>query len=395
MNETVQVTGLGAVCATGKNVPECMETMYAGQRNPQAPQLFNVDMKDPFPVFEVQCPLPFDEDPDVIRSNRLLFKAVQEALSMADLNLSEQKNTRIGVCLGTTVACTLNNETYYRSYRKGELPDSGCIKIYLKNNPALFLAKQLGCSGPVSTVTNACSSGTDAIGMAMQWLMQDRCDIVIAGGTDELCRTSYLGFASLQVTSPLPCRPFDAERRGLNLGEGAGVIIMEKKEVVERRNAKALAHICGYGTCTDAYHLTAPHPDGTGLRKALASAFKQAEEKYQDVSFINAHGTSTITNDQVEGSVLRDIFGKNIQVVSTKSYTGHTLGAAGGLEIVFTIGSLLDGKIPGTAGFHTFDPKCGLEPVKETIPIQGNTALSTSLAFGGINSALLVKRAAQ
>ena len=392
MNETVQVTGLGAVCATGKNVPECMETMYAGQRNPQAPQLFNVDMKDPFPVFEVQCPLPFDEDPGIVRSNRLLFKAVQEALSMANLNLSEQKNTRIGVCLGTTVACTLNNEPYYRSYRKEELPDSSSIITYLKNNPALFLARQLKCNGPVLTVTNACSSGTDAIGMAMQWLLQDRCDIVIAGGTDELCRTSYLGFASLQVTSPLPCRPFDAERRGLNLGEGAGVLIMEKKETVEKRNAKVLAYLCGYGTCADAYHMTAPHPDGIGLRKALSFVFRQAGKKYEDISFINTHGTSTIANDQVEGSVLCDIFGKNIPIVSTKAYTGHTLGAAGGLETVFTICSLLDEKIPGTAGFQTFDPKCGIEPANETMPVHGNIALSTSLAFGGINSAVLIKR---
>jgi len=393
MNENVQVTGLGAICAAGNDVFECMETMYAGHRKPQAPQLFKVDMENPLPVFEVQYPLPFDEDPEVNRSNRLLIKAVQEGLSMADIKVPEHKNVRIGVCLGTTVACTLNNEPYYRSYRKGELPDSSGIKTFLKNNPALFLANYLKCSGPALTVTNACSSGTDAIGIAMQWLLQDRCDIVIAGGTDELCRTSYLGFISLQVTSPLPCRPFDAERRGLNLGEGAGVVIMEKKETAKRRNAKALAYICGYGTCTDAYHLTAPHPEGIGLRKALASVFKQTGEKHKDISFINAHGTSTINNDQVEGSVLCDIFGKNIPVVSTKSYTGHTLGAAGGLEAVFTIGSLLDGKIPGTAGFQTFDPKCGLEPVKETILIKGNTALSTSLAFGGINSALLVKRA--
>jgi len=335
--------------------------------------------------------LPFDDDPDIIRSNRLLFKAAREALVMADLDLSDLKHIRMGICLGTTVACTLNNETYYRSFRKGECPDFSSIRTYLNNNPAMFLANRLSCSGPFSTVTNACSSGTDAIGMAMQWLMQDQCDAVIAGGTDELCRTSYLGFASLQVTSPLPCRPFDADRKGLNLGEGAGVVIMEKKQAVARRNGRALAEISGYGTCADAYHLTAPHPDGTGLRKAIASVFKQSGESVRNVSFINAHGTSTVSNDQVEGRVLSDLFGKNIKVVSTKSYTGHTLGAAGGLEAVFAISSLLDGKLPGTAGFFNFDPECGLEPVKETVPIQGNTALSVSLAFGGINSAVLVK----
>lgn len=391
MNMGIQVTGLGAVCAAGTDAPECMETMYAGLRNPQAPALFHVHMEDPFPVFEVQGSLPHDNDPGIIRSNRLLLKAVQEALTMADLSISEPNDTRIGVCLGTTVACTLNNESYYRSYRNGELPDSGGIQTYLNNNPALFIAQLLECSGPVSTITNACSSGTDAIGMAMHWLMQDRCDIVIAGGTDELCRTSYLGFVSLQVTSPLPCRPFDAERKGLNLGEGAGVVVMEKSKSAIRRNVKPLANICGYGTCSDAYHLTAPHPKGTGLRKALNLALKEAGVTCRNISFINAHGTSTINNDQVEGTVICDLFGRDTPVVSTKAYTGHTLGAAGGLEIVFTICSLLDGKIPGTAGFRQFDPKCGIEPIRETMPIQGDTALSISLAFGGINSAVVVK----
>ncbi len=391
MNSRVQVTGLGVINSAGEDLQECMQTMYAGKRNPQAPALFKVDVQEPFPVFEVNCDLPFADDPGVTRSSRLLVKAVKEALDMAKLDVSKQKSAFIGVCLGTTVACTLNNEPYYRSYRKGETPDFSGIEPYLKNNPALFLAKRLGCSGPVSTVVNACSSGTDAIGIAMQWLMQGLCDIVIAGGTDELCRTTYLGFASLQVVSPQPCRPFDAERRGLNLGEGAGIVIMEREEFALKRGAEVLASICGYGTCVDAYHITAPHPHGTGLRKAIDFALRQARLDYQDISFINAHGTSTVNNDQVEGNVICDLFGKDLPVVSTKAYTGHTLGAAGALEAVFTICSLLDAKLPGTAGFQTYDPRCGLEPVKRTIPVQTKAALSISLAFGGTNSAVLIK----
>jgi 3-oxoacyl-(acyl-carrier-protein) synthase len=394
MSSGVQVTGLGVVSSAGEDMLECMQTMCAGKRDPQAPALFEVDIEEPFPVFEVNCDLPYADNPGIIRSNRLLFKAVEEALNNAKLDVPRQKKARIGVCLGTTVACTLNNEPYYRSYRKGETPDFSGIEPYLKNNPALFLSKRLGCNGPVATIANACSSGTDAIGTAMHWLMQDLCDVVIAGGTDELCRTSYLGFASLQVMSPQPCRPFDAERRGLNLGEGAGIVIMEREKYALKRDAEVLANICGYGTCLDAYHITAPHPKGTGLRKAIDFAFRQARLDYQDISFINAHGTSTITNDQVEGNVICDLFGKDIPVVSTKAYTGHTLGAAGGLEAAFTICSLLDAKLPGTAGFKTFDPKCGLEPVTKTMSVQKGPALSLSLAFGGTNSALLIKGAA-
>lgn len=393
MNSRVMVTGLGVVSAAGEDVKECMRTMYAGKRNPQAPALFKVDIEEPLPVFEVTCDLPYADNPAVIRSNRLLFKAVEEALNNAKLDVSRQREACIGICLGTTVACTLNNEAYYRSYRKGETPDFSGVEPYLKNNPALFLAKQLGCNGPVSTIANACSSGTDAIGTAFHWLMQGLCDIVIAGGTDELCRTTYLGFSSLQVMSPQPCRPFDANRRGLNLGEGAGILILEREDVSLKRGAEALAGIYGYGTCVDAYHITAPHPEGAGLKKALAFALKQADVDYHDISFINAHGTSTINNDQVEGNVICNIFGKNIPVTSTKSYTGHTLGAAGAIEAAFTVCSLLDEKMPGTAGFETFDPKCGLEPVHKTVTVQKKAALSISLAFGGTNSVLLIKGA--
>ncbi len=393
MNSRVQVTGLGVVSSAGEDVKECMRTMYSGKRNPRAPALFKVDVEEPLPVFEVTCDLPYADNPAVIRSNRLLLKAVEEALNDAKLDVSRQREACIGVCLGTTVACTLNNEAYYRSYRKGETPDFTGIEPYLKNNPALFLSKQLGCNGPVSTIANACSSGTDAIGTAFQWLMQGLCDIVIAGGTDELCRTTYLGFASLQVMSPQPCRPFDANRRGLNLGEGAGILILEREDFALKRGVEALAGIYGYGTCVDAYHITAPHPEGEGLRKALEFTLKQANIDYHDISFINAHGTSTINNDQVEGNVICNIFGKNIPVTSTKSYTGHTLGAAGAMEAVFTICSLLDAKMPGTAGFETYDPKCGLEPAQKTVTVQKKAALSISLAFGGTNSVLLIKGA--
>jgi len=391
MKSRVQVTGLGVVSSAGEDVQECMRTMYAGNRNPQAPALFEVDIEKPSPVFEVTCDLPDADNSTITRSNRLLLKAVAEALNNAKLDVSRQREACIGVCLGTTVACTLNNESYYRSYRKGETPDFNSIESYLKNNPALFLSERLGCNGPVATIANACSSGTDAIGTALQWLIQGLCDVVIAGGTDELCRTTYLGFASLQVMSPQPCRPFDAERRGMNLGEGAGIVILEREEFAFKRGADALARMRGYGTYVDAYHPTAPHPEGVGLRKALDFAFKQAGLDPEAISFINAHGTSTINNDQVEGNVICDIFGKNIPVTSTKSYTGHTLGAAGSMEAAFAICSLLDAKMPGTAGFQNFDPQCGLEPARETVPVQKRAALSISLAFGGTNSVLLIE----
>ncbi|MCF8068339.1 MAG: beta-ketoacyl-[acyl-carrier-protein] synthase family protein [Desulfobacterales bacterium] len=393
MKAKVGITGLGAVSAAGNCVQENMDSMLSGLRNPHPPTLFKVDMNSPFPVFEVETELPVIENRTITRSNRLLLCAVHEALAQASLDTEKLQNARTGICLGTTVACTLNNEPYYRAYRNNEMPGFSSIDVYLNNNPSLFLSAHLGTTGPVSTIANACSSATDAIGSAMWWLKNDLCDVVITGGTDELCRTTYLGFSSLMVMSPEPCRPFDADRTGLNLGEGAGILILERENFSKTRGVKILSEISGYGTCSDAYHMTAPHPGGMGLRRAIDTAFKNSDLTPSDISFINAHGTATKNNDQVEGSVLHDLF-ESVPVVSTKAYTGHTLGAAGGLEAVFTTISLMSGKIPGTAGFETADPECALKPTKTSLSVHKKAAISTSLAFGGTNSALLFRGSA-
>lgn len=384
----VSVTGIGCICAAGDSVKSAMDSMYSAVRNPATPKRIQTKLEVEYPVFEVASEISVT-DPTATRTSLLTLHAVKEALTQSNLDEKEMQKWRVGVCLGTTVGCTLNNEPFYRDYKAHINPDLSAIDRYLGNNPALYIADKFKCKGPTATIANACSSGTDAIGLAKSWLENDLCDIVIAGGADELSRITYLGFISLLISSTEACQPFDKNRKGLNLGEGAGIIIMEKPEVVKARSSKTQANIVGYATFADAYHPTAPHPEGIGLTRAIHQALTQAKITLDQIGFINAHGTSTQNNDEVEGSTIVRIFSDKIPTVSTKGYTGHTLGAAGGIETVFAIQGLLDQKLPATPGFEDFDPVCGITPTTSNTNVSAEFALSNSLAFGGNNSALI------
>jgi len=241
---------------------------------------------------------------------------------------------------------------------------------------------------------NACSSGTDALGVAASWLRAGLCDAAIVGGADELNQVPLAGFWSLGVMSSEPCTPFDDNRCGLNLGEGAGVIVLESYDHANARGVKPTIELAGFGAGCDAHHLTAPHPQGRGLRSAIQAALAQADITAEQVAFVNAHGTATLDNDRGEGAVLESIFGNCFPFLSTKGYTGHTLGAAGGLEAVFTVLGLRERWIPASTGFSTQAHDIPIAPVRETTPVDGNYAMSTSLAFGGNNAAALFRRCA-
>ena len=191
-----------------------------------------------------------------------------------------------------------------------------------------------------------------------------------------------------------PCAPFDRDRAGLNLGEGAGVLILESEEHLRRRGGKASFEVAGFGSACDAHHLTAPHPEGRGLEAAICAALKQAGVDASDVCFINAHGTATQDNDRAEAKVIARVFDARVPFLSTKGYTGHTLGAAGGLEAAFTLLGLREGWIPANAGFANASEDIPVTPVKRVSDITGRYALSTSLAFGGNNAAVLIGRRA-
>lgn len=385
------VTGMGCLCAAGANLNECMDSVFAGRRAPIAPTRFTSDHATDYPVFEIpQSKLSFSSNrqPDIMLTARLALAATQEALENSGWNVNMLQHKRVGVCIGTTVGSAMNNEAFYHDYRKGQHPDMDAINIFLNSNPARAIAREYDLTGPCQTVVNACSSGTDAIGLGASWIRSNICDAVIAGGADELCRVTYNGFISLMITDDSPCRPFDASRKGLNLGEGAAVLLLESEELCRSRKGLVRASVLGYGSGCDAYHLTAPAPDGKGLKQALSAAMAAAKLKIGDLAFINAHGTGTSDNDRVESIVLNELL-PGVPFLSTKGYTGHALGAAGAIEAAFTAACLEAGKIPASAGFATRDPDLAITPVQQETPVNGTMAITQSLAFGGNNAAVI------
>ena len=399
------VTGYGAITALGENCQAAFANMADGL-------ICNVVMGGKFfpkgftaPCFQVPSVAPDvgrskldDRIATTIISNRtvlLTLLAVAEGLHRAGLSLDELQGKRVGVVLGTTVGCTFHNEQYYIKWRDGENPTPEPLLAYLSSNLADKVKELLGVVGPSLVITNACASGTDAIGIAKTWLENDKCDVAIAGGADELSRVACHGFKSLMLYSEKSCTPFDEKRQGLNLGEGAGILIMEQQITAEGRGQEILGRVRGYGVAGDAYHPTAPHPEGRGLQCAINGALQESGLVAYDIYLINAHGTGTPANDLAETNAISaaGFDPEKVPVVSTKGFTGHTLGAAGGVEAVYTLMALNEGRVLGTGGCHTIDPKI-IYPVvaeSEIRLLSGNIGMSQSLAFGGSNSALILE----
>ncbi len=385
----VVISGIGIISAAGFNLEQNLDAIKNGKRNAGPASVFSTIL--PYPVFEVKS-LPEKLEKEEMRTQSLAFAALKEALDDAGLQ-APLSGFRTGVCLGTTVASQLNDIAFYTAFRKSGSADLKPVDLFLSGNLAESVACSVNASGPSITVVNACSSGTDAIGIALSWLKSGLCDIAITGGADEISRVPLCGFGSLGILSNSLCAPFDKNRSGLNLGEGAGILIIEREDFYIKRCGKPSLYLTGYGSFADAYHLTAPRPDGTGLESAIRKALSDAGVLPADICFVNAHGTGTTDNDKVEGSVLSRVFGNKIKFLSTKGYTGHTLGGAGGIEAAYTAAALKEGWIPASAGFACRDDEISISPVTENTAINGSFAVSTSLAFGGNNAAIVIERA--
>jgi 3-oxoacyl-[acyl-carrier-protein] synthase II len=263
---------------------------------------------------------------------------------------------------------------------------------------AAVVAQGLGLFGPRETVSTACSSSALAIAMAGDAIRRGDTQVAIALGTDGLCRLTYAGFDALQALDPEPCRPFDAERRGLSLGEGAGALVLESVDHARARGVRPRALLLGHATTSDAHHVTAPHPEGAGARAALDDALAAADVRPALVDYVNAHGSGTRQNDAVEVGVLRAVFGERlvqIPVSSSKSQLGHCLGAAGALEAVVTVLALDEGIVPATVTLGRPDPEWA---DLDLVPRAGrrarlDVAVTSSYGFGGHNVSLVLGRA--
>ncbi|MDA3971953.1 MAG: beta-ketoacyl-[acyl-carrier-protein] synthase family protein [Desulfobulbaceae bacterium] len=399
MAHSICVTGLGCCSSAGKNLHQSWINLCDNRcpppHQPSFPTVHNA------PVFSIH---PSWSAPDVSQfagqittplnpTTLFCLSAIRDALAMAGLSPESLPSKRVAIVLGTTVRCHFHNNDYYRNWKQGNVQDQGPMDCYLNDNLATMTQQILATHGPATVITNACASGTDAIGIGRNMLLADQCDIVIAGGADELSPLAYHGFASLLLCSESPCRPFDVNRGGLNLGEGAGIMILEHEESARKRGIRHCGWIRGYGAGSDGYHPTAPHPEARGLIRAVSTALKDGGITSADISFINGHGTGTRANDRAETIGLKTVHLDQCPLVSTKGVTGHTLGGAGGIEAVLTMQALQEGYSPGTIGCIEVDPELVVTPcnAEEGSTLAGSVGMSQSLAFGGGNSALIIE----
>ena len=324
----------------------------------------------------------------------MLLLAAHEAWTQAGWNAPEN----LPVVLGTTSGEMSLGEKYLRQavqfpHDKKKQPTR--VVHYQVQQQGLDLCNAFGFCGPITTISNACASGANAIGHAFEMLRRGRAEKVLTGGYDALCHLTFAGFDSLQALSPTPCRPFDAQRDGLTLGEGAAVLTLETLEHAKNRGAEILGEIIGYGATTDTHHLTQPHPEGNAAVAAMTAACACAKISPEQIDYVNAHGTATPQNDATESAAINRWAGaraKDLPVSSTKSGIGHLLGAAGAVEAVVCLMALRGQFLPPQISTGKIDPACNFQIVREPVDKKIEIALSNSFGFGGANASLIFRR---
>ena len=391
------VTGFAHLSCAGSTDAEAL-SLFHGERPPETPRpachVINSSISDP--VFYLDS---FHNAPDEPRTLAMIRATVARALDAAGLTPDMLRDSITGCVVGTTIAQQFTDTAYYARLRENpDTEENAPVERFLNSNPAEAIARDCGLTGPVHTVSNACSSGADAVSIAALCLLSGQCERMIVAGADELHRTPVAGFHVLGVTSPFPCRPFDSARAGLNLGEGAGVVILESPDCSQKRGRKPEFALRGFGMSCDASHITAPDVTGGGMKRAFRDALVRAGLMFGDVAFINAHGTGTVLNDQCEAAAFAGLAEETglpaPPFFSTKRFTGHTLGAAGTLEFIFTMLMLRDGFVPASPGCKTPDPALACAPLTSQLNLPSGTrfAASTSLAFGGADAVLIAER---
>ncbi|MBT3191329.1 MAG: hypothetical protein HN341_02115 [Verrucomicrobia bacterium] len=389
------VTGMGIVCASGSNKDAVWSSLMAGIPATRPLTILSSTRHGDAPVGEIR------EDLDTLcgkrlrgsRSDKLAYAAAIQALSQAGFSEGTVGDIgpRAGVVMGCTVGGELGTERVLANLMQRDIRRFGPLRYHECASSADLCATSFGCFGPTTTVSTACSGGAMAIAVAGEMVRDGVADLVIAGGSDSLCRLTVDGFGSLFLLDVDGTKPFDRDRAGINLGEGAGIVVIESRESAERRGASVLAVLSGWGTSCDAFHATAPESEGKGAELAMTKALHAAELQPEAISHINAHGTGTRDNDQVESRAIKRIFGSAIPpVLSTKGLFGHTLAASGAIDAVISIESLSRGGPPQSVGFREVDPEIGLAPVQESGSARQDHVLSNAFGFGGNNVSLIL-----
>ena len=408
--EKIVITGLGAVTPNGNNVDEYWANLISGvsgigpityfdssnHRVKIAGQLTDFDPETILDAKEIRKLDPFSV---------YALVATEEAIKMSGLDNNQFNPDRIGVTIGTGVGGiqTLEDQQRVIDQKGARRVSPQFVPKMIANIAGGHLSMRWNLKGPNQTVTSACASATDAIGMAMRLILAGDADAMVTGGTEaSITGLTIAGFANMRALSQSnenptsASRPFDKDRNGFVLGEGSGMIVIETESHAKKRGANILAELAGYGSTDDAFHITQPSEGGMGALKAMERAVKDANLNLEDIDYINAHGTSTPFNDKNESAAISHLFkdhSKELRVSSTKSMTGHLLGAAGGIEAVASVKTIMHQMIAPTINYDTPDPECNLNYVPNTAQdSQVNAILSNTFGFGGHNAVVCIRK---
>jgi 3-oxoacyl-[acyl-carrier-protein] synthase II len=408
----VVITGLGLVCGVGNTAPEVWQQVIAGVSGMGPIQGFDTtDFSVNFAA-EVKNfdPLNFVDKKEARKMGRFIhfaFAATQEALTQSGLQISEENAERVGVFIGSGIGGFEIIEREHSNLLQGgpRKISPFFIPAAIVNMAAGQLSIRYGAKGPISATATACATSANSIGDSVRMIMHGDADAMIAGGSEAaVTPLSVGGFASMRALSTRndeptkASRPFDKDRDGFVIGEGAGILIVEELEFAKARGAKILAEVIGYGMSADAYHMTGIAPEGQGAQRSMRAALKDAGLKPEEVGYINAHATSTPAGDGNESRAIELVFGEHatshkLKISGTKSMTGHLLGGAGGLEAGITVLALQHQMLPPTINLDNVDPECKLDYVpNKAIPHSFDIGLSNSFGFGGINATLIMRR---
>ncbi len=409
-NKRVVITGMGVVSPVGIGLDEFWSALTAGISGIGTITKFDPSEYNSKIAGEVKNfnPTDYIEKKEARRMDKFAQFAVAAtdmAIKDAGLDLEKEKRERIGVIIGSGIGGmeTLWEQAQVLLNRGPGRVSPFFVPMMIANMGAGQMAITYGLRGPNITSVTACASSNNAIGDAYKLLQRGDADVMITGGTEApIIPLSIAGFCSMKALSTRneepqkASRPFDANRDGFVMGEGAGILILETLEHALERGAEIYAEVVGYGSTCDAYHITAPDPEGAGAARAIKMALEDADLSIEEVDYINAHGTSTPLNDKLETMAIKRVFGDyayNIPISSTKSMTGHLLGAAGGVEAVACVQTIASGVIHPTINYETPDPECDLDYVpNEARKKDVRVALSNSLGFGGHNVTIVFKK---
>jgi 3-oxoacyl-(acyl-carrier-protein) synthase len=393
----VHVAGLGLISAIGNNVAETLHAFENGQSGIGPITLFESIHQNHLPVGEVKISneamaASLGLSKPITRTAMLGMVAARQAVKHSGIDL---KSLRSGFISATTVGGMDRTERFFVDFMQdrssGNLDD---VVYHECGSTTEVMANDLGIKDFISTINTACSSSVNSIILGSRLIKQGHLDVVVAGGSDALTKFTLNGFNSLMILDKEPCRPFDATRNGLNLGEGAGFVVIASDKVLKEQNLKSFAVVSGYSNTTDAYHQTASSPEGRGSYMAMNDALLMSGLQTTDINYINLHGTGTQNNDSSEGTAIQRLFSDHApKLSSTKAFTGHTLGASGGIEAVFSVLSIMHGWVYPNLRFKNKIPELNYAPQRELEKgLTINHVLSNSFGFGGNCSSIVFSK---